>query len=62
METVLKGLNIELPSGYGFDDKDGNFRNEIRAQWWELNGLTYRDLAMVHSQRDRANSTHPRSQ
>lgn len=47
LETVLKGLNIELPSGYGFDDKDGNFRNEIRAQWWELNGLTYRDLAMV---------------
>lgn len=47
LETVLKGLEIPLPSGHGFTDKDGTPRRHIRTQWWALEGLTYRDLAMV---------------
>ena len=47
LETVLKGLEIQLPVGYGFDDKDGNARHHIRTWWWELKRLTYRDLAVV---------------
>lgn len=47
LETVLKGLEIELPTGYSFDDKDGNARHHIRTRWWELETLTYRDLAVV---------------
>lgn len=47
LETVLKGLEIPLPSGSEFADKDGNPRRNIRTQWWNLDGLTYRDLAMV---------------
>jgi len=47
LETVLKGLEIALPSGYGFTDKDGTARHQIRTQWWDLDGVTYRQLAMV---------------
>nr|WP_298249630.1 metallophosphoesterase [uncultured Halomonas sp.] len=47
LETLLKGLEIPLPEGHKFYDKDGNPRHHIRTQWWELERLTYRDLAMV---------------
>lgn len=47
LETVLKGLEIQLPTGYSFNDKDGNARHHIRTRWWELETLTYRDLAVV---------------
>ncbi len=49
LEIVLKGLEIPLPGGVDFEDKDGYSRKHIRAKWWELEGLTYRDLAMVPS-------------
>ncbi|CAM3888254.1 hypothetical protein VRRI112168_05030 [Vreelandella rituensis] len=47
LETLLKGLEIALPAGYDFLDKDGHPRRRIRTRWWEMEGLTYRDLAMV---------------
>lgn len=47
VETILKGLEVTLPAGHGFVDKDGHARNAIRTQWWDLEGITYRDLAMV---------------
>lgn len=47
IETVLKGLEIPLPSGYGFTDLDGNPRHRIRTRWWATHAPTYRDLAMV---------------
>ena len=33
-ETILKGPEIQLPDGFGFEDKDGNYRNECRIKWW----------------------------
>lgn len=47
IETLLKGLEIPLPDGQYFLDKDQNKRNNIRTQWWLKQALTYRDLAMV---------------
>lgn len=47
LESLLKGLEVPLPTGYEFFDKDGNPRHHIRTQWWEVERLTYRDLAMV---------------
>lgn len=47
LETLLKGLEVPLPAGTEFLDKDGNPRGHIRTRWWELEGITYRDLAMV---------------
>ncbi|XKH61598.1 metallophosphoesterase [Halomonas sediminis] len=47
LETLIKGLEISLPAGNEFLDKDGNPQHNIRTRWWELDGITYRDLAMV---------------
>lgn len=47
LETLLKGLEIPLPDGHYFFDKDQNQRNNIRTEWWNQHALTYRDLAMV---------------
>ena len=47
VETLLKGLEIPLPEGEHFYDKEGNKRTDIRSQWWRSGELTYRDLAMV---------------
>ncbi|SFH38120.1 metallophosphoesterase [Modicisalibacter xianhensis] len=47
LETAVKGLEVPLPAGAEFFDKDGNARHHIRTRWWELERLTYRDLAMV---------------
>lgn len=46
-EVVLKGLEIPLPHGKIFQDKDGVPRTNIRTRWWQQQSLTYRDLAMV---------------
>lgn len=47
LETLLKGLEIPLPEGHKFYDKDGNPRYQIRTRWWELEKQSYHDLAMV---------------
>ena len=47
LETLLKGLEISLPDGHEFRDKDNHPRTNIRTRWWDLDGVTYRDLAMV---------------
>lgn len=35
IETVLKGAEIELPSGVTFADKYGQQRSEARVRWWQ---------------------------
>ena len=47
IETLLKGLEIPLPEGHYFLDKEKNKRTDVRAKWWQTEKLTYRDLAMV---------------
>lgn len=50
VETILKGMEIPLPLGVEFTDKDGHIRKRTRTHWWLTDDdLTYRDLAMVHS-------------
>ncbi len=43
-EETLKGVEMKLPDGQSFQDKDGAHRAESRVKWW-LNpaGLTYSD-------------------
>ena len=43
LETLLKGVEVALPSGAHFRDKGGDVRNEIRTQWWNPRLTTYRD-------------------
>lgn len=47
IETLLKGLELPLPTGRSFLDKDGNERTNIRVQWWDGEATTYRDLALL---------------
>lgn len=47
IETLIKGLEVPLPDGIEFYDKDRNPRSNIRIRWWESHQLTYRDLAIV---------------
>jgi len=48
VETILKGMEIPLPMGVEFTDKDGHIRKRTRTHWWlSEQGITYRDLAMV---------------
>lgn len=47
LEQVLKGVEIPLPDGVSFTDKDGAVRSRIRIKWWEeqLQGKRIIDVA-----------------
>ncbi|TQE98890.1 MAG: metallophosphoesterase [Spiribacter salinus] len=47
VETVLKGLEIQLPHGATFKDKDGHERDAIRVKWWSSDPMSYRDGALI---------------
>lgn len=46
LETLLKGMEVPLPPGAIYHDKEGHPRNAIRGRWWNENptGQTYRSL------------------
>ncbi len=47
IQNVLKGVELDLPGGDNFIDKDGNERKEMRIRWWiDAAGKSYRDLAI----------------
>ncbi len=48
VEVLLKGPEISLPEGYGFNDKSGVRRTAIRVRWWETcAGANYQDIALL---------------
>lgn len=48
LETVLKGLEVDLPDGAVFHDKDGQARGRIRVRWWcPPQAMSYREAALV---------------
>lgn len=48
VEAVCKGLEVKLPEGDSFLDKDGNERTEIRVKWWENpKGKTYKQMSVI---------------
>jgi hypothetical protein len=47
IEVLLKGLEIPLPNGSSFKDKDGHTRTDIRIKWWKEDAKTYQDYAQV---------------
>lgn len=47
IEILLKGMEIPLPEGNSFHDKDNNPRHDIRVKWWAKDATTYRDYALV---------------
>lgn len=47
VETLLKGIEIDLPAGRSFHDKDGHIRHNVRVRWWEPTATSYRALALM---------------
>lgn len=49
LETLLKGMEVALPEGYSFSDKDGHRRSRVRIRWWQPDATTFRRAAVLHS-------------
>ena len=47
VETLLKGIELPLPNGHSFFDKDGHERHNVRVRWWLPGVHSYRDLALM---------------
>lgn len=61
IETVLKGMEIELPDGQSFFDKDGNARHNVRVRWFdgEPGALAPNIARLVHHAGLSSNKSHP---
>src|SRR5579863_268901 len=47
VEVILKGMEVTLPGGMTYKDKEGIERREIRIRWWEAaRRSTWRELVM----------------
>lgn len=46
VETLLKGVEHELPEGITFNDKDGHERNAVRVKWWQADARSLGDIAL----------------
>jgi hypothetical protein len=46
VEAVTKGIEIPLPDGLQFIDKDRHVRTRVRVRWWDRDAATYRSGAM----------------
>jgi hypothetical protein len=46
-ETILKGLEVRLPDGHAFEDKDGHSRTQARVRWWDPGADTFRKAAIT---------------
>ena len=49
IEGLTKGLEIRLPAGHEFHDKDGHRRDNVRVRWWDASANTYRTAAILGS-------------
>jgi hypothetical protein len=47
VECLTKGIEIPLPAGHQFQDKDGQTRSRVRVRWWDESAITYRRAAML---------------
>lgn len=47
VETLLKGIELDLPNGQSFKDSYGKSRTRTRIKWWQSESNTYKSLAIV---------------
>lgn len=50
VETLLKGLESELPAGVTFDDKYGKTRDRARIRWWRTTADTLDELVIGNAE------------
>lgn len=49
LETLLKGIEVDLPHGRSFFDKDGHERISVRTKWWLTSPVSYPNGAILPS-------------
>ncbi|RLP52483.1 MAG: diadenosine tetraphosphatase [Ketobacter sp.] len=59
IETLLKGVEIELPDGGVFFDKDGSARSRVRTQWWIKKNSTLGEVCMPIDVLEASIANHP---
>ena len=47
IETCLKGIEIDLPEGISYLDKDGIERSNVRCNWWDPERNTFKEVALI---------------
>lgn len=47
IEVLLKGIEVELPEGLSYLDKDGIERFKTRTRWWQSDARSYREIGLV---------------
>jgi hypothetical protein len=52
VECLTKGIEVPLPAGHQFRDKDGIVRNRVRVRWWDEGATTFRTAAMLSEDSD----------
>lgn len=46
IETLLKGVEVDLPHGIFFKDNDGNSRSAVGIRWWDDKAQRFGDVAL----------------
>lgn len=49
-EILTKGLEIPLPDGVSYKDKDGIARHRVRIRWWDKDATSCRRAALMQEQ------------
>lgn len=44
---MCKGIEIPLPPGHSFIDKQGFERHRVRVRWWDTSASTYQQAAIL---------------
>lgn len=44
--NLLKGPEVRLPEGYGFDDYKGKWRKKVRIKWWAAPDATWGEASL----------------
>ena len=47
VERLTKGIEVPLPNGHFFHDKDGHERRSMRIKWWNSDACTFPALALM---------------
>jgi hypothetical protein len=47
IEAITKGLEVPLPEGHSFLDKDNHLRHRVRVRWWDPEAHTFQTSAML---------------
>jgi len=47
IEILSKGIEVQLPGGHCFRDKDGHTRSRVRTRWWDRDARSYKQTAML---------------